>query len=749
MLRVGSGGDFRLGDWLVQPALCRLSKDGRTVQVRAKVMDLLAYLASRHGQVVSKDDLLNDVWGSLAVSESALTRTVTELRHALEDEADHPRLLETIAKRGYRLIGNVESVEASADESPPAPRTPANGAPGVVTRTARVPAALVLVALAAFASAAFLWRSRTESSDTYGTTAVPLTAYPGWEGGPSLSPDGTQVAFDWTGLGGDPDIYVKLAGEGEPVRLTTDPRWEFGPTWSPDGRRVAFLREPLGTGAAGVHPDHRDLMVIPALGGTARRIMPVTAFGAPLEHRGTNWMSWSADSKWLAVGAVVDGLTGLWLVEVDGTRRRRLTEPPSLHVDRSPRVSADGRRVAFVRGGPASAGVLWVAPLGRDLAPEGPPREIVDLAPRYVGAVAWGADQTSLMYSVGTHGAMSRLELVRLGSDRLSAAGPPVPLPFGDQATGLDVAGSGRVVYVRRQRDTGFWSLDLASPAADLTALRQFESSFDEWTPHYSPDGRHLVFASTRSGAAEIWLAQADGANARQMTTMGGALCTDPQWSPDGRQIVFSSTKAGSLDLYLLDPATATTRRLTTDAGGEARPRWSRDGRWIYFSKRREGQPLPGIWKIPPVGGEALPVTMEGMTAEESHDGRSLYVTRAHQSGLRLWRVPLDGREPTLVADDLTGAQNFVVGRRAIYYLAVGPQVETPRPPAALPALGPSAGVMLFTIAAIDLATGRQTTLAPAGIVWSGITLSPDERRLIATLRNGEALDLMLVEPPS
>ena len=71
MLHVGSGGDFRLGGWLVQPAQCRLSKDGQTVQVRAKVMDLLAYLASRQGQVVSQDDLLNDVWGTLAVSESA------------------------------------------------------------------------------------------------------------------------------------------------------------------------------------------------------------------------------------------------------------------------------------------------------------------------------------------------------------------------------------------------------------------------------------------------------------------------------------------------------------------------------------------------------------------------------------------------------------------------------------------------------------------------------------------------------
>src|SRR4051812_36241938 len=102
--------DFYLGDTLVQPALCRLTVDGRTLQVRAKVMDLLAYLARHPRDVISKDRLLDEVWGSQAISESALTRTVTELRQALGDDASEPRLLETIPKRGYRLIGAVSIV---------------------------------------------------------------------------------------------------------------------------------------------------------------------------------------------------------------------------------------------------------------------------------------------------------------------------------------------------------------------------------------------------------------------------------------------------------------------------------------------------------------------------------------------------------------------------------------------------------------------------------------------------------------
>ena len=113
---------FRVGDWLVQPDQCRLSSAGRIVQVRATVMDLLTYLAARPGEVVSKEQLLDDVWGSRVVSESALTRTVTELRQALGDNAEAPHLLETIPKRRYRLIGSVVSVDPTLEPAVSAQR---------------------------------------------------------------------------------------------------------------------------------------------------------------------------------------------------------------------------------------------------------------------------------------------------------------------------------------------------------------------------------------------------------------------------------------------------------------------------------------------------------------------------------------------------------------------------------------------------------------------------------------------------
>ena len=138
-------GDFHLGDWQVQPALCRLSREGQTVQVRPKVMDLLVFLARTAGAVVSKDDLLREVWRTETVSESALTRTVTELRQALGDSAESPRLLATIPKRGYRLIAPVSFA-------------PSQLADGVRTRTrARLAYTAIVVSLTAVVAMAMFF----------------------------------------------------------------------------------------------------------------------------------------------------------------------------------------------------------------------------------------------------------------------------------------------------------------------------------------------------------------------------------------------------------------------------------------------------------------------------------------------------------------------------------------------------------------------------------------------------------------
>ena len=124
---VESGSPFLLGEWTVEPNLNRLSHGDRVVQLGLKAMDVLLCLAARAGELVDKRELLDAVWQTEFVAENTVTKRIAELRDALGDDARDPRYIETISKRGYRLIAVVLALDDErSDEYPhglPAPES--------------------------------------------------------------------------------------------------------------------------------------------------------------------------------------------------------------------------------------------------------------------------------------------------------------------------------------------------------------------------------------------------------------------------------------------------------------------------------------------------------------------------------------------------------------------------------------------------------------------------------------------------
>lgn len=112
-----SGTDLRIGEWSVDSAAGELSGVSGAIRVEPKVMDLLLLLASQRGQVVTRERIMGALWPGLVVGEDSLARTVSKLRQALGDDARSPRYVETISKRGYRLLAEV-GVAMSADGMP-------------------------------------------------------------------------------------------------------------------------------------------------------------------------------------------------------------------------------------------------------------------------------------------------------------------------------------------------------------------------------------------------------------------------------------------------------------------------------------------------------------------------------------------------------------------------------------------------------------------------------------------------------
>ena len=570
-------------------------------------------------------------------------------------------------------------------------------------------------------------RSHVETIRAPATSAVPLTAYPGLEGVPSLSPDGSQVAF--TSDFSDEvnrDIYVKLVGPGQPLRLTTDPHWDESPAWSPDGRSIAFQRSDVGT---------TGVFVIPALGGGERKIVTIDLLGAQPRPRGN--LAWTPDGKWIAVGGRPSNekSTGIWLFALDGAERRRLTEAGTLEAGHtSPAFSPDGRHLAFIRALKNASNAVFVVPLSSTLQPVGPPTRITSESWNVLG-LAWTPDGNGLVFSSGGHVGISRLQRIAFTTAQSEQPAKPELLPFGEGAAAVTIARTGRLVYAVQSRDSGLWSLPLTASQNPPVPVPVASSTYDEHTPDYSPDGKRLAFASTRSGDEEIWISNHDGSNPVQLTFMKGPLCANPRWSPDGGTILFSSRREGSGDLYLLSPDTGELRRITDDAAEEFDPRWSRDGRSIYFGSTRTGR--PEVWQMSAAGGTAVRITQHGgQTATESPDGRFLYYAKMTS----IWRVPVGGGEERPVVDGLSHALNFVVAARGLYFLALG---DTPAGTISMFSASPQSTSIDF----FEYATGKRTTLFNVGKrSWIGMALSPDQRSLLYSVVDTAGANLMLVE---
>jgi DNA-binding winged helix-turn-helix (wHTH) protein/TolB-like protein/Tfp pilus assembly protein PilF len=134
--RHADASGLRIGEWRVDPATNRLSRGGETLHLEPKAMDVLLLLVRRAGEVISREELLATVWSGSVVGDDTLTQAVIKLRKALGDDTRSPSYIETIAKRGYRLIASVRAGQGDAPVS--SSRNGERSAPASVSHTRRL-----------------------------------------------------------------------------------------------------------------------------------------------------------------------------------------------------------------------------------------------------------------------------------------------------------------------------------------------------------------------------------------------------------------------------------------------------------------------------------------------------------------------------------------------------------------------------------------------------------------------------------
>src|SRR4029077_18864504 len=100
---------LRIGDWCVNPTSGQIARDGETARVEVRTMRLLLCLAEHAGEVVSIDELLNQVWTDVIVAPDSVYQAVTSLRRLLGDDPKQPTYIATVPRLGYRMVARVST----------------------------------------------------------------------------------------------------------------------------------------------------------------------------------------------------------------------------------------------------------------------------------------------------------------------------------------------------------------------------------------------------------------------------------------------------------------------------------------------------------------------------------------------------------------------------------------------------------------------------------------------------------------
>lgn len=180
---------FLVADWRVEPDTGCLTRAGQLAKLEPKVMELLVYLAQRPGRVLSREELERVIWAGTVVGYDALTNAIIKLRKALGDGSREPRFIETVPKRGYRLIAPVTAFDDAPSLSVPQP--------GPTVQKQRVSRNLVW-AIVALASVAIGWATFDHLGSR--TTRIPSIA-----------------VLPFANLGGDPKLAYFSDGVREDI----------------------------------------------------------------------------------------------------------------------------------------------------------------------------------------------------------------------------------------------------------------------------------------------------------------------------------------------------------------------------------------------------------------------------------------------------------------------------------------------------------------------------------------------------
>jgi Tol biopolymer transport system component/DNA-binding winged helix-turn-helix (wHTH) protein len=717
-----SASPIRFGVYEVDLVTEELRKSGLKIRLSGQPFQILAMLLERPGLVVTREELQKKLWpdGTFVDFDHSLNTAINKIREVLGDSAEHPRYVETLARRGYRFIAPVESTGSPSRDFQAAQATEQGvGSRAAGTMYQRVGWRGWLAAASAFAivMAVLIYPKLKTPPPAPQRALKRLTLDTGLQFGATWGPDGRFVAYS-SERGGKFDIWVRPVSGGDAVQVTKGPGHNWQPDWSPDGKLIVFRSERSAGG----------LYAVPALGGAERKI---TSFG----YR----PRWSPDSSQILFEthfAILPWSSRSYVVSLDGTPPREVLAEFLRPHDRYARSTAwhpDGKRISVWVGDLSPSPILWTVPLSGGAAVKTEPVQGVATQLREVAlsgtagnledfTFSW-APSGKAIYFGATFGGARNLWRMTIEPETLRAtamerlttgpgpdtnprvspdggrlaftAGPPhirvwlfpfdatrgrvtgkgYPVtPLGMEARTHDLSEDGKKLAfsVNRGREE-IWEKSLVEGREGPIASGDDFYSYPQW----SPDGTRLAYRRWDPKGRRIFAWSIESRSEEPLTTTpmrGAGASTPTDWSPDGKWLLVTHRNSATdpaVEILPLEAAPQAETKARIVAHDPAyflfQGHFSPDGRWIVFGAGRSGPTATEstLYVVPESGGPWTRIT-DGKSWDDkprwSPDGRTIYFVSPRSGFFNVWGIRFDPAKGCSVGEPFQVTQFEVPG---------------------------------------------------------------------------------------
>jgi DNA-binding winged helix-turn-helix (wHTH) protein/Tol biopolymer transport system component len=557
---------FRFGPFELSERQAELRKSGIRIKLQEQPFRVLVELVANAGRLVSREDLQQKLWPSdtFVDFDVGLNSAIRKLRQALNDDAENPRYIETLAKRGYRFVAHVTDTGAMGPTRGPQPVSDkafivdtssdtAGSSAGRVHAAASASKRWVwiaaVVAVIAVAGGLIFWQTRGP--------AVPIVEAV------------TQLTDD-----GEPKSYgSKIVTDGVRVYFNEGTRGSLkvAQVAVTGGSVAAIPTAVVAPRLVGLAPDGSALLVISGgIGG-----VPIPLWEIPLptgEPRRLGTIE-AQDASFFPDGRILFAQgTDLYVAEKDGSNPRKLVSVDG--VIRQPSPSPDGKRIVLTTW--SGVGLFPMSIMESKADGSGLHAIVNTSESGQVCCAQWSPDGKYILFQK-RHEGRRDLWLLPMESGFFQRAYQPIQLTNGPLSYGIPTQSrDGEQIFAIGLKFRG----ELVRFDVKANQFLPFLSGISAFNPSFSRDGNWVAYASYPDHT--LWRSRSDGSERLQLTYPPTQVYL-PFISPDGKRVVYGNTKG---EIYVISMDGGPPQRVVEGNAGAAN--WSADGNLLVFETARD-----------------------------------------------------------------------------------------------------------------------------------------------------------------